>query len=87
MNYGAHRLKPIGIGAVRRRETDVESKASSSARSTMRDFQTLQRLGKGAFGEVFLVKRKDDREVYALKKVGIARMSNREIGDALNEIR
>lgn len=51
------------------------------------DFQVIKRLGKGAFGDVFKVKRKSDGNYYALKKVNISSMSTREVQDALNEIR
>lgn len=35
----------------------------------MRDFDVLSKLGEGAFGQVFKVKRKADGKEYALKKV------------------
>lgn len=37
--------------------------------SSLKDFETLNKLGEGAFGQVFKVKRKADGETYALKKV------------------
>ena len=37
--------------------------------STLRDFDVLNKLGEGAFGQVFKVKRKVDGKEYALKKV------------------
>jgi serine/threonine protein kinase len=87
MNIGARRLKPIDITAATKGAGSTDSKGSSTERSTMSDFKTLKKLGKGAFGEVFMVRKKDDGQTYALKKVGISRMSSREIADALNEIR
>lgn len=33
------------------------------------NFEVLSRLGEGAFGQVFKVKRKSDNTVYALKKI------------------
>ena len=35
----------------------------------LKDFQILQKLGEGAFGQVFKVKRKIDSQIYAMKKV------------------
>ena len=37
--------------------------------SCLRDFDVLSKLGEGAFGQVFKVKRKADGKEYALKKV------------------
>ncbi len=37
--------------------------------SSMRDFEILTKLGEGAFGVVFKVRRKADGKEYAMKKV------------------
>jgi serine/threonine protein kinase len=37
--------------------------------SSLKDFEIIKKLGKGAFGTVYLVRRKIDLEMYALKKV------------------
>ena len=37
--------------------------------SCLRDFEVISKLGEGAFGQVFKVKRKIDGKEYALKKV------------------
>lgn len=37
--------------------------------TTLKDFEVLNKLGEGAFGQVFKVKRKVDGQVYAMKKV------------------
>ena len=47
----------------------------------------LSKLGEGAFGQVFKVKRKADGKEYALKKVKIGSMKEKERDNALNEIR
>ena len=38
-------------------------------KSSISDFEVLNKLGEGAFGQVFKVKRKADGNIYALKKV------------------
>jgi NIMA (never in mitosis gene a)-related kinase len=54
---------------------------------SFKDFRVLESLGKGSFASVYKVIRKSDNKVYALKRVKIAKMSKKEISDALNEIR
>lgn len=53
----------------------------------MSHFEVIKKLGEGAFGQVFVVKRKVDGETYALKKVKLASMKEKEKDNALNEIR
>lgn len=53
----------------------------------MKDFEILSKLGEGAFGVVFKVKRREDGEEYALKKVKIGSMKEKERENAVNEIR
>jgi len=50
-------------------------------------FQILQTLGKGAFSVVYKVKRFEDGQIYALKKVILKNLKPKEIQNALNEIR
>lgn len=40
-----------------------------SKESQLRDFEVISKIGEGAFGQVFRVKRKSDKLEYALKKV------------------
>ena len=37
--------------------------------TTIRNFELLKKLGKGAFGSVYKVKRLEDNKIYALKKI------------------
>lgn len=46
-----------------------------------------QKLGDGAYSSVFKVRRLADGLVYALKKVKIGMMSNKDKENAINEIR
>lgn len=55
--------------------------------SSLKDFEEIKLLGKGAFAQVYQVKRKCDGNIYAMKKVKFAAMSQKERDNALNEIR
>ena len=54
---------------------------------SLSDFEIIKTLGKGAFGMVCLVKRKFDGKTYAMKRIKIAQLSNKEKENSLNEIR
>lgn len=62
---------------------------SSPVKSNSRlgDFKILSRLGEGSFSTVYKVERQTDRRIYALKKVRLSRLSEKEKASALNEIR
>ena len=53
----------------------------------MNDFIMGRLIGKGAFGSVSLVTRKKDDKVYAMKRVNIGKLNNKEKESSLNEIR
>lgn len=52
-----------------------------------KDFLMIERLGKGAFGSVDKVKRIQDGQYYAMKKVKTANLKEKDKANALNEIR
>ena len=54
---------------------------------SLRDFEILSEIGEGAYSKVFKVKRKSDREIYALKKVTLKKLNTKEKNNALNEVR
>jgi serine/threonine protein kinase len=54
---------------------------------SFKDFKIVETLGKGSFASVYKVIRRSDSKVYALKRVKISKMSKKDLGDALNEIR
>jgi NIMA (never in mitosis gene a)-related kinase len=54
---------------------------------SMRDFEMIKDLGKGAFGSVHLVRRKADGNIYAMKRVKISQLNPKEQENALNEVR
>ena len=53
----------------------------------MDDFQILSKLGEGAYSTVYKVKRNIDNQVYALKKVKLMNLSEKEKENSLNEVR
>ena len=53
----------------------------------MLEFNVINKLGTGAFSEVFKVVRKSDNMTYALKKVKMMKLSQKEKENALNEVR
>ena len=55
--------------------------------SSLKDFEIGKTLGKGAFGCVCLVKRKFDGKTYAMKRIKMVQLSDKEKENSLNEIR
>ncbi|MCQ2817613.1 MAG: protein kinase [archaeon] len=53
----------------------------------MKDFDIIKQLGKGSFAFVFLVRRKADHQIYALKRVIIEKLKKKEQDNSLNEVR
>ena len=54
---------------------------------SLNDFLIEKKLGDGAFSTVYAVKRISDGERYALKKVKMGKLSDKEKENALNEVR
>ncbi len=53
-------------------------KSGGESSSTMKDFQMIKKLGDGSFSQVFLVKRYSDQKEYALKKVKLNQLNEKE---------
>ena len=53
----------------------------------MKDFEIIKKIGDGSFSQVFLVKRNYDQVYYALKKIKLNLLNQREKLNALNEVR
>ena len=54
---------------------------------SLEDFEYGGVLGKGVFGSVLIVKRKEDKEIYAMKRVRIGGLTKRELENSFNEVR
>ena len=50
-------------------------------------FEFMNKLGEGAFASVYKVKRKEDNNLYAFKKVKAEKIGHQELNNSLNEIR
>ena len=55
--------------------------------TSLSDFIIEKKLGKGSFGYVYLVRRKIDNKIYALKQVFFENLSKRDQENSLNEVR
>jgi NIMA (never in mitosis gene a)-related kinase len=53
----------------------------------MDNFEIITKLGEGAYSTVYKVKRKIDNQIYALKKVKLANLTEKEKTNSLNEVR
>ena len=53
----------------------------------MNDFIIEKVLGKGSFGSVYLVRRKEDNRIYALKSVILEKLNKKEQQNSVNEVR
>ena len=53
----------------------------------MDGFEILEKLGDGAYSIVYKVRRKEDSKIYALKKVNLSNLSQKEKENSLNEVR
>ena len=53
----------------------------------MDGFELISKLGEGSYSVVFKVRRKEDSKIYALKKVRLKKLSEKDKKNALNEVR
>ena len=57
------------------------------ASTSMSDFRIEKVLGKGSFGSVYLVTRKVDNKIYAIKTVVLEKLNKKEQENSVNEVR
>ena len=62
-------------------------KKNNNKKMSLNNFIIGKPLGKGTFGSVKIVTRKEDKKVYAMKTVNIGKLDNKEKEAALNEVR
>ena len=55
--------------------------------TTLDDFTIENVIGKGSFGSVYLVRRKQDDKLYALKTVFLKKLNKKEQDNSVNEVR
>ena len=53
----------------------------------MNNFEIITKLGDGAYSKVYKVRRKEDKKIYALKKVKLLNLTIKEKQNSLNEVR
>ena len=54
---------------------------------SLNDFEFHENLGKGAFGSVYIVKRKETQKIYAMKQVKLVGLGEKEKQNSFNEVR
>ena len=55
--------------------------------TSIHDFKKEKVLGKGSFGSVYLVRRRQDNKIYALKTVILEKLNKKEQENSVNEVR
>ena len=54
---------------------------------SLADFEMYEKLGEGAYSVVFRVRRRTDHQIYALKKVKMQGLKEKEKENSINEVR
>lgn len=54
---------------------------------TFKDYDVLKQIGRGAFGIVYKVRSKIEKQIFALKTIDISKMDEKTLTNTLNEIR
>ena len=59
----------------------------SQRTSNINDFEIVEKIGDGAYSNVYRVRRYEDNQKYAMKKVKLDSLSEKERENAINEVR
>lgn len=62
-------------------------KAELKTNSSINDFEIIEKIGDGAYSQVYKVRRLEDKHEYAMKKVKLDHLSEKERENAINEVR
>ena len=54
---------------------------------SLNDFEFREKLGTGSFGSVYIVKRKENQKIYAMKRVKLINLGEKEKQNSFNEVR
>ena len=54
---------------------------------SLNDFEFHEKLGTGSFGSVYIVKRKENQKIYAMKRVKLINLGEKEKQNSFNEVR
>ena len=54
---------------------------------SLNDFEFREKLGTGSFGSVYIVKRKENQKIYAMKRVRLINLGEKEKQNSFNEVR
>merc|ERR1712196_1577 len=64
-----------------------DNKKHTRRRSKVSDFEKIKLIGRGAYGEVFKVRRKEDDLMYVIKRISLGELDEKEQMDAIKEVR
>ena len=60
---------------------------SQAVQTKIRDFIILDKIGEGTFSSVYKVMREQDKEIFALKRIKIMKLCDKDKNNSQNEIR